>query len=62
MGDRPVPTLYEWMGGLPALTRLLDTFYGRVPADPVLAPVFAGMSPAHAARSDIAYSPLPDSS
>ena len=50
MSDRPVPTLYEWMGGLPALTRLLDTFYGRVPADPVLAPVFAGMSPAHAAH------------
>lgn len=50
MSDRPVPTLYEWMGGQPVLTRLLDTFYGRVPADPLLAPVFAGMSPAHAAH------------
>jgi hemoglobin len=44
------PTLYEWMGGKPAISRLLDTFYGRVPSDPTLAPVFAGMSPAHAAH------------
>jgi hemoglobin len=43
-----VPTLYEWMGGMPAITKLLTTFYGRVPADPLLAPVFAHMSPAHA--------------
>lgn len=50
MSDRAVPTLFEWMGGLPAITRLLDAFYRRVPDDPVLAPVFAGMSPAHAAH------------
>jgi truncated hemoglobin YjbI/quinol monooxygenase YgiN len=42
-----VPTLFEWLGGLPALQKLLERFYGRVPEDPLLAPVFAGMSPHH---------------
>jgi hemoglobin len=41
------PTLLEWMGGLPKLRQLTSVFYGRVPHDPVLAPVFANMSPAH---------------
>ena len=44
---KPVPTLYEWMGGAPALEKLLATFYSRVPSDPILGPVFAGMSPHH---------------
>ena len=44
------PTLLEWMGGLPKLQQLLDTFYQRVPSDPLLGPVFAAMSPAHARR------------
>jgi len=44
---KPVPTLYEWMGGMPALLRLMTTFYDRVPSDPILAPVFAGMSSEH---------------
>ncbi len=43
-----VPTLYEWLGGLPVLERLTATFYARVPADPVLAPIFANMSADHA--------------
>ena len=45
-----VPTLFEWIGGAPALERLFSTFYARVPHDPVLAPVFAGMSPDHVAH------------
>jgi hemoglobin len=48
VNEGEVPTLYAWMGGLPALERLFETFYARVPEDPLLAPVFAGMSPAHA--------------
>lgn len=44
---KPVPTLYEWMGGAPAIEKLLVTFYSRVPNDPILAPVFAGMSRDH---------------
>ncbi len=42
-----VPTLYEWLGGMPALEKLTATFYARVPLDPVLAPVFAHAPPAH---------------
>jgi hemoglobin len=42
-----VPTLYEWLGGMPALEKLTTTFYARVPDDPLLAPVFARMSPDH---------------
>jgi hemoglobin len=42
------PSLYEWLGGMPALERLTATFYARVPHDPILAPVFARMSSAHA--------------
>ena len=47
---RPIPTLYEWMGGMPAISKLLETFYRRVPSDPLLAPVFAQMSPEHSAH------------
>jgi hemoglobin len=42
-----VPTLFEWIGGSEALEKLFQRFYERVPADPVLAPVFAQMSPEH---------------
>jgi CDGSH-type Zn-finger protein/truncated hemoglobin YjbI len=45
------PTLFEWAGGLPALTRMTRIFYEKyVPADPLLAPLFAGMSPDHPQR------------
>lgn len=53
-GEKPVqsgpavPTLYEWIGGQPAIDRLMTLFYSRVPDDALLAPIFAGMSPAHA--------------
>ena len=49
----PVPTLYDWLGGAKALSALTTEFYARVPADPVLRPVFAHMSaehPAHVAQ------------
>ena len=40
------PTLFEWAGGRPALTRMARLFYGKyVPGDPVLAPLFAEMPP-----------------
>jgi hemoglobin len=41
------PTLFTWAGGQPAFDRLTEVFYRRVPDDPVLGPVFAGMSPDH---------------
>jgi hemoglobin len=43
----PVPTLYEWIGGMPALRRLMDIFYRRVHDEPLLAPLFANMGPDH---------------
>lgn len=42
------PSLHEWLGGAAALERLIERFYAKVPADPLLAPVFATMSPEHA--------------
>src|SRR5205807_1808144 len=40
------PTLFEWMGGYPAILRLTRLFYAKyVPADPLLAPLFGRMSP-----------------
>jgi len=47
MGAPMSPTLFEWMGGMVALERLLETLYSRVPADPVLASVFAQMGQDH---------------
>jgi truncated hemoglobin YjbI/CDGSH-type Zn-finger protein len=45
------PTLFEWAGGLPALTRMTRIFYEKhVPEDPLLAPLFAHMSPDHPLR------------
>jgi truncated hemoglobin YjbI len=45
------PTLFEWAGGLPALTRMTRLLYDRhVPADELLAPVFATMTPGCAER------------
>lgn len=44
---KTVPTLFDWIGGAPALERLFEVFYDRVPKDPILAPVFAAMSPHH---------------
>jgi hemoglobin len=44
---KTVPTLFQWMGGMPAIERLMTVFYGRVPQDALLAPVFAHMSSEH---------------
>jgi len=45
------PTIFEWAGGLPALTRMTRLFYEKfVPADDLLAPVFANMAADHPQR------------
>ncbi|NDZ12596.1 globin [Variovorax sp. WS11] len=52
MASPPVPSLYEWVGGIDALERLTARFYEQVRADELLAPVFAHMGgdhPAHVA-------------
>ncbi|HEY5057147.1 MAG TPA: group II truncated hemoglobin [Acidobacteriaceae bacterium] len=41
------PTLYEWLGGSEVLSALIARFYEKVPADPVLEPLFRQMAPAH---------------
>lgn len=43
--------MFEWCGGLPALERMTRLFYEKyVPQDPILAPLFANMSPDHPQR------------
>jgi CDGSH-type Zn-finger protein/truncated hemoglobin YjbI len=45
------PTLFEWAGGLPALSRMTRLFYEKhVPADPLIGPLFADMTPDHPER------------
>lgn len=45
------PTLFEWVGGYPALLDMTRIFYSRyVPGDPLLGPLFAEMSPDHPER------------
>ena len=41
------PTLYDWLGGLPALRQLTAEFYRRVRVDDLLGPVFAHMDARH---------------
>ena len=42
------PTVFEWMGGLPALTRMTRLFYEKhIPEDPLLAQLFGRMSADH---------------
>jgi CDGSH-type Zn-finger protein/truncated hemoglobin YjbI/ferredoxin len=49
LGDEP--TLFEWAGGFTALRRMTHIFYEtHVPEDPLLAPLFANMSPDHPER------------
>lgn len=46
-----VPSIFEWAGGQPALERMTRLFYEKyVPADELLAPLFASMSPDHPQR------------
>jgi hemoglobin len=47
MEERSIPTLYTWVGGKEPLEVLFEKFYERIPADPILAPVFANMSADH---------------
>jgi CDGSH-type Zn-finger protein/truncated hemoglobin YjbI len=45
------PTLFEWAGGLPALTRMTRLLYEKhVPADDLLTPLFASMAPGYPQR------------
>jgi hemoglobin len=43
----PIPSLYEWLGGIDVLNKLTTRFYERVKDNAVLAPVFAHMDGEH---------------
>ncbi len=43
-----IPTLCEWAGGPEIFIALAHAFYAKVPADPLLGPVFSDMAPKHA--------------
>ena len=47
MNQEKVPTLYEWVGGIKTIEQLFKTFYDRVAADSILAPVFANIPAEH---------------
>jgi hemoglobin len=47
MNNEPVPSLYEWAGGMPVFVELFDKFYDKVLADDILEPVFKHMSSQH---------------
>src|SRR5881628_2362111 len=47
MTEPKPPTLFEWMGGMPVLDRLMARFYERVRQDAILAPLFAQMTSDH---------------
>ncbi len=46
--DKPIPTLYEWVGGQEKFEQLTERFYAKVQADEKLSEVFRHMSTAHA--------------
>jgi hemoglobin len=37
-----VPSLYDWAGGQPAISRLINAFYDRVEGDQLICPFFPG--------------------
>ena len=47
MPSESVPTLYEWIGGMPVIEKLMARFYERVLQDDLLHDLFAEMAPDH---------------
>ena len=45
--ERPIPSLYEWAGGMPVFEKLTEIFYAKVLKDELLEPVFRYMSGEH---------------
>jgi len=45
--EQAPPSLYDWAGGMPALDKLTQVFYGKVQDDALLQPVFARMGADH---------------
>ncbi|WP_291919091.1 group II truncated hemoglobin [Chitinophaga sp.] len=47
MSNKPIPTLYEWAGGMPVFEELIRAFYDKVVLDDLIGPIFKHMSPSH---------------
>ena len=47
MPSKSVPTLYDWLKGMPVLDALMKRFYERVLQNELLRPLFAEMPPEH---------------
>jgi len=47
MTEPKPPTLFEWMGGMPVLDRLMARFYENVRQDSILAPIFGQIGAEH---------------
>lgn len=45
--SKSVPTLYEWIGGMPVIEKLFERFYEKVLQDELLEPIFRHMSASH---------------
>ena len=45
--SKPIPTLYEWAGGMTTFEKLTEVFYKKVLNDELLEPIFKHMSPQH---------------
>jgi hemoglobin len=45
--SRQLPAIYEFAGGRPAFQRLIEAFYEKVTADPLLAPLFTNFTQQH---------------
>jgi hemoglobin len=45
--NKPIPTPYEWAGGIEKFEELTKVFYDKVLKDEILEPVFRDMSPQH---------------
>jgi len=50
MANNQVPSLYEWIGGMPVIDKLFSRFYERVLQDDLLHDLFADMAPDHPHR------------
>jgi hemoglobin len=45
--NNPIPSPYEWAGGIEKMEYLTKVFYEKVMKDPILEPIFKHMSPEH---------------
>ena len=45
--QKSIPTLFEWVGGMDAIEKMITHFYNKVLANDLLKPIFTNMSKKH---------------